>query len=175
MHRCLVALAALAFVASCNKEDPAALFADIAYQVRCLDCQPVTTDSPARDVSVVDGQNGTALSCEYINGRVTLHISNAEYGFDILGARLGDDPGDQCEVRVKEGSGNEYAGSCKPAGSSGGAPCEVELMQDGSGFSGTILCKKIPHRRTTSLFRYVVSPRTTDEPAEISVQGCSGL
>lgn len=177
MHRSLLVLAALScsFTVACNEEDPAALFADVSYQVRCIDCQPLTNDSPARNLAIVDGQDDTSLRCELANGQISLEIETAEYSFEILATRMGDDPGDQCEVRVKEGTGNEYRGRCKPVGGSGDEPCEVELIRDGSGFNGTVMCDKIASHLNASLFRYVTSPSDSGDPAEVSVQGCAGL
>ena len=174
MHRSLLALAALAFIASCNEEDPAALFADVTYQLRCLDCQPVSPDPPKRDFSVVDGEDGTSLECYAEGGRVTLRINAGEFAFSIVDTRLGDDPGNECEVRVTEG-GNEYRGGCKSVGGSGSNPCEVELTPDGSGFNGTIECHQIRHKSNNTWIRHLVAPGETAEPAEISAQGCAGL
>ena len=174
MHRLLFALALCLMSAACSEEDPAALFADVSYQVRCLDCEPRTADGPERDLSVVNGETGTSLSCEAAGGLVSLELETSDYAFKIISARLGADPGGQCEVRVKEGI-NEYRGACKAEGSNDEQPCEVELTADGSGFIGRVYCNKIRHHLTASLFRYVVAPNTTDEPAEITASGCTGL
>jgi hypothetical protein len=172
MHRLLVALA-LVFTA-CSEEDPAALYADVNYQVRCLDCEPRVADDLERDLAVVDGEQGSSLRCESVGGLVSLEIETSAYAFKILNARLGSDPGDRCEVRVKEGI-NEYRGGCKAEGSGDAQPCEVELTADGSGFVGRVYCDQIRHNLTSSLFRYVVAPGTRDEPAEVVASGCSGL
>jgi hypothetical protein len=175
MHRFVLALALLFFLASCNEEEPAALFADVAYQLRCLDCTPVSPDSPKRDFSVVDGQDGTSLSCSVAAGAFTLEIVNEDFTFKILDALPGDDPGGQCQIRISEGSGNEYRGGCKKVGAGGDRPCEVELTASGSGFTGTVECHAIKHNLNATLHRHVVAPGTDDEPAEISVDGCAGL
>ena len=178
MHRSLLALAALVAIAclvSCNEEEPAALFADVAYQLRCLDCDPIATDSPKRDFSVVDGQNDTSLSCDASGGRISLEISNPDFSFRIIKARPGKDPGPECEIRVSEGPGNEYRGGCKKVGGSGSNPCEVELTVSGDSFSGTLQCRDIKRHLNATYERQIVAPGTTDEPAEISVQGCAGL
>lgn len=172
MPRSLLALAALAFIASCNEEEPAALFADVAYQLRCPNCSP---DGPKRDFSVVDGQDGTSLSCNVSAGAFTLEIVNEDFTFKILDAMPGDDPGGQCQVRISEGSGNEYRGGCKKVGGGGDRPCEVELTASGSGFTATVECHGIKHNLNQTLFRDVVAPGTDDEPAAISVEGCAGL
>lgn len=177
MHRSLLALVALAFIASCNKEDPAALFADVRYQLRCLGCTPVAADGPKRDFSATDGQDGVRLSCDADGGLISLRISGEGFTFNILDARPGDEPGNRCEVQVSEGgTGNEYRGGCKGVDGDGSQPCEVELVRDGDGsFSGTVECHNIPHRVTAAAVRQLVAPGTMDEPAEISVQGCAGL
>src|SRR5688500_1593258 len=102
MHRSLVALAAFALIASCNEEDPAALFADVSYQLRCLDCNPIAPDGPKRDFSTTDGQNGTELSCRGSGGLVSLEIVGEGFTFKVLDARPGDQPGNQCEIQVSE-------------------------------------------------------------------------
>jgi len=173
MHRLFLALVLGLSVAACTEEDPAALFADVSYQVRCLDCEPRTADGPERDLAVVDG-DGASLRCESNGGLVSLEIETEDYAFKIMNARLGNDPGSQCEVRVKEGI-NEYRGFCKPEGSDDEQPCEVELTADGSGFMGRVFCSQIRHHLTASLFRYVVAPGTNDEPAEVVASGCAGL
>jgi hypothetical protein len=176
MHRSLLALAALALI-SCNDEDPAALFADVSYQLRCLDCTPVSADGPKRDFSVTNGQDGTELRCNVSSGLISLEISGEDFKLNILDTRPGDDPGNRCEVQIAEGgSGNEYRGGCKAVGASGTQPCEVELVRDGEGsFDGTVECHGIRHRVTAAATRHVVAPSTTDKPAQISVQGCAGL
>lgn len=174
MHRLLVALALCPIFVACSEEDPAALFADVNYQVRCIDCEPRTGDSPERDLAVVDGEGGASLRCESVAGLVTLVIRTSDYAFEIHNARLGNDPGGQCKVRVKEGS-NTYEGDCKPEGEEGAQPCEVELTADGSGFVGRVFCDKIPHESNTQRFQYVVAPGTRDEPAEVVASGCAGL
>jgi hypothetical protein len=174
MHRWLFALALVLTCAACSEEDPAALYADVNYQVRCLDCEPRVADDPERDLAVVDGEQDSSLRCESVGGLVSLEIETSEYAFKILNARLGNDPGDQCEVRVKEGI-NEYRGFCKAEGSDDEQPCEVELTADGSGFVGRVFCNQIRHHLSNTLLRYVVAPGTTDEPAEVVASGCSGL
>lgn len=173
MPRLLLVLALVPCFTGCSEEDPAALFADVNYQVRCLDCEPRTADDPERDLSVVDG-DGASLRCESVGGLVTLVIEAGNYAFEIHNARLGNDPGGQCEVRVTEGS-NEYRGACKAEGSDDAQPCEVELNADGTGFVGRVYCDQIRHHRSASLFRYVVAPGTGDEPADVVASGCSGL
>ena len=176
MHRSLLALAALALI-SCNKEDPAALFADVSYQLRCLDCTPVSADGPKRDFSVTNGQDGTELRCSVSSGLISLEIYGEGFKLNILDTRPGDDPGNRCEVQISEGgTGNEYRGGCKAVGSSATPPCEVELIRDGEGsFNGTVECQGIRHRVTAAATRHVVAPGTSDKPAQVSVQGCAGL
>lgn len=174
MHRSLLALAALAFIASCNEEDPAALFAEVDYQLRCLGCTPVSPDAPKRELSVVNGEGGNQLECFATGDRITLRISGEGYGFDIVDALVGDDPGNQCQIRVIEGA-NEYRGYCKAIGDSGSNPCEVELTRSGSGFDGTVECHNIQHKNNASWTRQLLAPGTMDKPATISAQGCSGL
>ena len=171
---------------TCEPCSPLLVLAALSFTLPKQDPEPCSgrsIKSAASNASSARRQPAADLACRRRRtprscgpwATVSLEIINPEYSFEVLNTRLGDDPGDQCQVRVKEGTGQEYRGSCKPLESESDAPCEVELTADGSGFTGKVLCRKIPHQNNQSLFRYVVSPGTDDEPAEVVAQGCSGL
>src|SRR4029077_11887286 len=48
---------------ACVNQDPAPLFADIAYQVRCVDCTPRAVDDNPHTVSALDGDSGYKVAC----------------------------------------------------------------------------------------------------------------
>jgi hypothetical protein len=159
----------------CNEEDPPALYLDLDYQLRCNDCEPRGNDGPVRDVQAVDGEGGNNLTCYYESNLLTLELEGSGFTFRILQARLGDDPGEFCEIVVSEGSGSQYRGDCRgPDDDSSGAPCELEITNEGGVLSGTLLCTNIRHELTPEYERYVVAPMS-DDPVEFTVQGCSGL
>jgi hypothetical protein len=176
MPRLLVACALSCVVLfGCNKEDPPALYLDVAYQLRCIDCEPRGSDGPIRDVQVVDGEDGANLTCYLQNNLLTLELEGSGFTFRILQARLDDDPGEFCEIVVSEGTGSQYRGDCRgPDDDSSVAPCELDLENDNGVLSGTLLCNNIRHELTPEYERYVVAPMS-EEPVEFTVQGCTGL
>ncbi len=173
---CLFAVVALL---GCTNEDPAALFVDISYQLRCIDCDPRSPDGPMRDLLLVDGEMDTTLTCAASASGSTHEVDfsaqNSQYSLELHQVRLGANPGDQCQIEVKEGSGNTYRGGCKAVGSDDDAPCEVELTNEGGAITGSILCRRIQHTLTPTYTRYLLSPGSQDEAAEITIQGCAGL
>jgi hypothetical protein len=176
MHRSLavIAVACLGLL-GCTNEDPPALYLDVAYQLRCIDCEPRGADGKVRDVQAVDGEGGDELTCYVEDDLLTLELEGDGFTFRILQAKLGDNPGDYCQIVVSEGPGSEYRGDCRaPDDDDSGAPCQLELENEGGVLSGTLLCNNIPHALTPEYERYVVAPNS-DDAVEFTVQGCSGL
>jgi len=182
MPRSVCLLSVLAVLASasvgCKTEDPPALFLDLAYQLRCIDCSPRVADGPIRNLSIVDGEMNSSLSCYSSPSGGTnllyLELENEEFGLKLTQVRLGANPGDRCEVEIKEGAGNSYRGGCKPVGSDDGAPCEVELTKEGDAIVGTIQCTRVAHTLTPTYTRHFVAPNSED-PVEITIVGCTGF
>ena len=48
---------------SCSSTDPAPVFIDIDYQVRCLICEPRSPDDAKRQLMVLDGDQGYQVDC----------------------------------------------------------------------------------------------------------------
>jgi hypothetical protein len=171
---------------ACVNQDPAPLFLQTSYQVRCLDCMPVTTDNLARTVAALDGESGFSVACSaqpsgkdrLLSFSVTLidakHESN-DYSFKIIQADLDkSDPGAACRVVVTEGA-NAYEGHCTGGDPTTDNPCQITKLRDDHGIvKGNLLCNNIPNRTDANTTRYVVKPSTMT-PADFEVHGCVGL
>src|SRR5689334_9073826 len=132
---CLV-FGCVAFALGCTEEDPAALFLDFNYQVRCLDCEPRSNDDPARDVHAVDGEDELTINCSVVDrgGDRLVSISvehtddrtgTVDYSLSIDQANLDSkDPGNGCRVHVKEGP-NVYEGNCTGGDPNEETPCMI--------------------------------------------------
>lgn len=169
----------------CVSEDPVPIFIKIGYQVRCLDCEPRAADDPPHDLRVVDGSEGFRTACTrepWDDGAMyALELDTSQrqsngtggFAFGVQQARIGEDPGPNCRIRVREGQ-NTYEGRCSAAPPSAELPCQLALRaQDGVLF-GSVACEHIPNLATTALWRSVFTPLTRD-PAEFEVHGCPGL
>lgn len=184
-----LALAALChaacLLAGCAEEDPAPLYVQTEYQVRCLGCQPQAVDDRARVVQALDGENGFTIECS-TNDRggdrlVTFSAiytdpeqESRSHSISIAQAALdGDDPGSSCTVTVTEGA-NTYEGRCTGDDPTEERPCRVELSAEGGVVSGTVLCEGIANRSAAMVTRHVVAPGT-EEAVEFEVHGCLGL
>lgn len=182
----LIALccALLPCLIACSEEDPAPLFFDIEYQVRCGGCDPVSADDPERDIRALDGERGFAVACSTMErGGDRLATFSAVFtgdsasdGFGISVTQVNLDskePGPSCRVSVTEGI-NRYDASCTADEPSAESPCQVKVDLDDGVITGRLRCDNIPNRSSSVLTRDVVAPGT-NEPAEFEVQGCSGL
>jgi hypothetical protein len=171
---------------ACVNQDPAPLFLQTSYQVRCLDCMPVTTDNLARTVAALDGDGGFSVACSaqpsgndrLLSFSVALidpkHESN-NYSFKVIQAKLDkSDPGGSCRVVVAEGA-NTYEGHCTGGSPTPDEPCQITKLKDVNGIvTGKLLCNNIPNRTDANTTRYVVKPGTTTA-ADFEVDGCVGL
>ena len=168
---------------ACEQQDPPPHFIDVAYQVRCIDCMPLTTDDPTRDVLAIDAEDGYEVACSASGSKplVTFSVKHpdAKKGSDnfelrVIQASLASkDPGSSCVVRVTEGD-NTYEGKCTADDPTADEPCQLSLKRDGSSLTGKLLCKRIPNRGTTELTRWVVKPHSMDA-LKFQVDGCEGL
>jgi hypothetical protein len=185
--RCLTVLAfvAAACLSACVEEDPAPLFVDLDYQVRCLDCEPRTPDDDPHRIQALDGEAGFTIECNATrrSGDRVLSFSanyiDAEresdnFSISVIQANLdSDDPGTSCRLVVTEGD-NRYEGKC-----TGGAPtpeeqCQLEIGEEDKIVSGELRCDHVPNLSSTLITRYVVEPGS-DDPVQFEVHGCSGL
>jgi hypothetical protein len=173
---------ALACWAGCKNEDPAALFLDINYQVRCGDCDPRSNDDPARDIHAVDGEDDLTIDCTTIERGGDRLVS---FSLEHTDPKLGgidfslavdqvnvdsNDPGDGCQVVAKEGS-NVYQGECTGGDPSDDRPCSIKLKQEGDGVTGTLHCIHIENKAQPTFQRHITAPGN-DKPAKIEVTGC---
>ena len=166
----------------CTEDDPAALFIDFNYQVRCIDCEPRSNDDPARDVHAVDGEDGLTLTCSAIDRGgdrlVSFSIEHTDpktggvdYSFSLDQANLdSSDPGAGCRVNVKEGS-NSYEGNCTGKEATEDEPCIVKLEKAGDGVTGSLHCVHIPNKAQPTIQRYIVAGGK-ESAAKFEVTGC---
>jgi hypothetical protein len=180
-----LALGALS-LAACSSESTPAVYMDLSYQVRCLDCEPRAADYPERMIKNVDGEDGYALKCEVTQTagarRVTFsstHLdpkaSSTDHVFKIsLGNIDRDDAEHPCEVKVIEGA-NSYVGAGTSDPPSDAAPCQARFSVKDGVITGGVYCDNIPGEVDATTTRYVVAPATRSDPAAFKLYGCAGL
>jgi hypothetical protein len=172
---CLVAVPALI---ACSNQDPAPMFVEVSYQVRCINCSPRAADDSPHAVTALDGENGFHVSCDIEQPAkdrlISFSVQNGNYAIKILQAALDKpSPGTNCSVVVIEGS-NTYRGACTDGSPTADEPCQVKLGVSHGNVTGTLLCENIPNDSDATVMRHVVKPGT-DQPTAIEVDGCSGL
>jgi hypothetical protein len=176
--------AALA-AASCTSDTTPIVYIGMAYQVRCLDCQPRVPDESAHDVRAVNGEAGYNMSCvankEGGTRRVTFSAEHKNdsaarnYTLLVRGARLAAEESDgPCEVRLIEGD-NTYVAACSTDEPSTDRPCQVTTELKGDVIKGKIYCDKVPSEASLTSVRYLVAPYTQTDPAEFELYGCAGI
>jgi hypothetical protein len=175
--------AALFALASCNESDPEALYIDIRYQLRCIDCEPASNDAPARDVHHLDGDDDFDLSCNATStddGRLVSFAAEYfdpdndanNYAIEVDQAGLdGASHGASCSVKVLDGN-STYKGRCADGDPTVDNPCQLDLKKEGTAIRGTITCRKIPLLDSTTPFRYLVHPNSS-RAATIEIRGCT--
>jgi hypothetical protein len=173
-------------LSACNEENPAPLFLDIDYQIRCLDCEPRAPDSLRHNFATLDGEQGFTLLCSTANqgGDRVLNFSatyldpegaqSKNFSIRLISVNLdSSDPGDGCRVVATEG-GNTYEGHCTSAEPSGDDECQIKVDVEHETVIGSILCEKIPNRSTNEVVRYLVKGGGSSA-AEFVFEGCTGL
>lgn len=177
-----VLFSCLAALCACTEDDPAALFLDFDYQVRCLDCEPRSNDDPARKIHAVDGEKDLTINCSVIergdDRLVSLSLEHVDpergvvdYSLSIDQANIdSSDPGNGCRVKAKEGS-NAYEGNCTGKEPTEDEPCVVKLKQAGDGVSGSLHCVHIPNKAQSTLTRYIVASGS-EKAAKFEATGC---
>ena len=166
----------------CVEDDPAALFLDLDYQVRCLDCEPRSNDEPARKIHAVDGEDDLTINCstELRDGDRLVTISlehvdpedgDVDYSLSIDQVNLDSkDPGSGCRINAKEGP-NVYEGNCSGSEPSEDEPCVIKLEQEGDGVTGTLHCVRIPNKAQPTLTRHIVASGS-EKAAKLEATGC---
>ena len=189
--RWLLLVAVTVSAASCSSTDPAAVFIDFDYQVRCLLCEPRAPDDPKRQFMTLDGDNGYNVDCHVstVGKDRVLSFSavfdaastSMDHGIEVLQAAYeSKDPGSKCLVRVREES-NRYVGKCTGGDPTADEPCQVKIdVKDGI-VTGTVFCKDIANEGIESSKRHIVlsdqpDPKANDlVPATFEIHGCTGL
>lgn len=184
MRRLLTLSLALCALVGCNESDPEALYIDVLYQLRCLDCEPRTNDGPTRDIHHLDGDEGFELGCELSAAKDGTLISfYAEYvdpendandfSIEVNQAGIGEtDPGASCTVKVLD-NGTTYEGNCVGTEDEPEPPCDVALKKEGGIIRGTLTCDRIPVQDMLEPFRYLYRP-STSKAVPVEIRGCSG-
>jgi hypothetical protein len=172
-------------VLACTSDTSPTVYVDLAYQVRCNDCQPRVTDESAHSIKAVNGENGLDLRCraESSSGvkRVNIRaahfseLSTENYAFTIENGSLeGDESDGPCRVEVIEGN-DTFLGACSTDEPSEDFPCKVTFNIDKGVVKGTAYCYRITKVGVPSEFRYVVLPGERAEAATFQAYGCEGL
>jgi len=170
---------------ACNNEDPAPLYLEADYQLRCIDCKPTSPDETARSLNVLNGEAGYVVDCsaERSSGDRVVNFSASfkdplgkkdKFSVAVTQANIdAANPGASCRVEVVEGS-NTYKGECTGGAPTKAKPCVINLKAEGGVLSGTIECKTIPNASDAQIRRYLVAPGTK-KAAKFSIDGCTGL
>jgi hypothetical protein len=177
-------------VVSCSSADAPAVFIDIDYQIRCLECEPRSPDDAKRQIETLDDDMGYAVDCN-VTGSGKNQVVSFSLSFDSDGVAKdhsieakevplgGGEPGSKCIVRVKE-IANTYAGKCASDEPEPGAECRIETKLEGDVITGTVLCANMPNASIESSTRHLVlsefgSMHEDLTPAEFELHGCAGL
>ncbi len=178
----LLSLSFAAFPLACVNSDPAPVFVDVSYQLRCIDCEPRAADDSAHTINALDGENGYSVTCNVDRrGKDRLVTFSAgvsdsthpskSYAFKIFQADVDkSDPGGSCHTEVVEGS-NTYDGPCSSGDPSSDWPCQLKLKLKNGVIKGTVLCNAIPNHNDSTLTRHLVDPGTMD-PVSFEIHGC---
>ena len=181
----LAAFSSVLAAVSCTSETTPIVYIGMAYQVRCLDCQPRVPDANAHDVRAVDGEAGYNMSCVANRDGGSRHVTfSAEhknddsartYTVSVRNARLAAEESDGiCEVRIIEGD-NTFVAPCSTDEPSSEHPCQVTTELKGDVVKGKIFCDKVPSEVSQTSVRSLVAPYTRTDPAEFELYGCAGL
>jgi hypothetical protein len=185
MRRLVFALVLASNATACTEDDPAPVYVEVDYKVRCLDCTPRAQDDPVRNISALDGERDFTTRCDVARrsgGRVVtfeaVHSdpgnSARNYSFRVSQVPLDGSPGVGCSVRVVEGS-NRYEGRCTDGEPDADRPCQVEVEVEDGIVTGSVHCVRIPNTANASVHRYVTAPRSAGRSASFEVHGCDGL
>ncbi len=175
----------VAALVGCNESDPEALYIDVLYQMRCIDCEPRTNDGPVRDIHHLDGDQGFDLGCELSDAKDGAQVSffaeyddpgneSNNYSIEIDQAGLGDAAnGPRCSVKVLD-NGTTYEGSCVATDENPDPPCKVSLKKEKGVIRGSVSCKQIPVQDMREPIRYLYKPNSS-KAAPIEIRGCDGV
>jgi hypothetical protein len=173
-------------IAACTTDTAPSVYVAVAYQIRCLNCEPAGPDDAAHEIKVVDGEDGYKVDCAVRrvdnDRRVTFSVehidplhSSTNHVFKISSGNLdADDSEVSAEVTIVEGA-NTYIGGSSGEPPSDSGPCQATFSVKDGVIKGGVYCSKIPNNANLSTTRYLVSPNTRTDPAQFEIHGCSGL
>jgi len=183
----LLSLALMSWLSACADDAKSIVYLDLAYQVRCLDCVPYVAEGGPHNIHAVDGEEGYRLTCDVtrLDGVRSVSFSvlqpaddsgeKLSFSFEQVDLDSPTPAGSRCQVRLTQ-SGNTYEGACSADAPSVATPCQVSLSEQAGTISGQVLCQGIPNiAGLRAGVRHVVAPGTRDQPAALSIHGCSGL
>jgi hypothetical protein len=193
----MLALAAM----SCGGDDPATVYADIQWAVRCGEFG-MCSGLPDRDIC---GLDGATTNCETMeparydirctanasDGMYVLTIrardtvdSEDVYGVSIRGLTVnqggGMPVGSACSFQVEEG-GNLFEGACGASPMTTDVqPCHIPNVSitdtaQGPTVSFTVMCTDLPSEADAMRKREVTGPGGPSMPATFMITSCSGL
>jgi hypothetical protein len=176
----------LASLSSCTSFDPAPVYVQMDYQMRCIDCQG-SSDHAAHNIKALNGEKDLSLECSVTQqGSARLLsfslLSGGEgpsYELEVSQLRLdGKGTGDACRVTVEEGGtlyGGKMLGKCTPDEPTMDNPCQIKVDVDGDIIDGTIYCKQLTAAGNTSIWSHLVDPFSSSDPAVFELRNCTGL
>jgi hypothetical protein len=174
-------------VAACTTDTTPSVYAAVAYQIRCLNCEPAGPDDAAHEIKVVNGEDGYNADCAVrrVDGtrRVTFSVghidsqhSSTNHAFKISSGNLdSDDTELSAEVQIIEGANTYIGGSSGQSPDASGGPCQATFSVKDGVIKGGVYCSNIPNSANLSTTRYLVAPNTRTDPAQFEIHGCSGL
>jgi len=169
-------------------DDPQPLFADLQWQVRCMESGGCSGLDP-HDINHLDGEDGHRIACSVEDSgdaRVMTWSTykGNDYGIEIRSAVFmgngGPVMGTGCQVTVEE-AGNTYRGSCSSSVPSVDFPCQISGLMvadedDGPTIRGNLRCEHLPATADMSRLREVTFPGAdAAAPVQFRIVNCSGL
>jgi hypothetical protein len=174
-------------IAACTTDTTPAVYAAVAYQIRCLNCEPAGPDDAAHEIKVVDGEDGYKADCivrradnarrvSFSVEHIDLAHASTNHALRISSGNLDtDDTELSAEVQVVEGANTYIGGASGDPPSTSGGPCQATFSVKAGVIKGGVYCSNIPNSANLSTTRYLVSPNTRTDPAQFEIHGCSGL
>ena len=171
-------------LAACTSDTTPAIYMEMGWQVRCIDCGRSAQDDVPRTVKNVSGEAGFTLDCDVrkVSGtrRVDFSIDHPstdqddKYGIAIsLGNLDTEDTEDVC-VRVYEGD-STYTYECPSEDASFANPCKASFTIKDKIIEGDVKCDNVPNQGTNEITRSVVTPGSRTDAAHFKLYGCAGL
>jgi hypothetical protein len=170
---------------ACNSEDPAPLYMEGDFQLRCINCKPTAMDEKVHRVAALNGEGGYAVACSAIRDGADRVVSFSveyvdpagkqdDYSLQVAQVNVdGANPGGNCRVQANEGN-NSFEGTCTGGTPTDQKPCAMKFGVEHGVVMGSIECATIPNRADKQIRRYLVKPGGK-KPAEFSIEGCTGL